>query len=97
MHEHRLARDLWPALERLAREHGLSKVTAVTIEVGMLHLVEEDFLRHSFEHVFEGTIFQGANMEIRILEPGQTITDAQNQPDVATGQELIIRRIAGEQ
>ncbi len=96
MHEHKLAREIMPSLEQLAKENGLSKVTKIVLDVGMLHSVEADFLAHSFEHAFEGTIFEGAETEINILEPGQKIKDPQGNEIVATGREFIIKKLEGE-
>ena len=96
MHEHGLARDIYPELEKLAQENNLSKVTHVILDIGMLHGVEADFLAHSFEHAFEGTIFEGAKVEINIIEPSQEILDENNKPAIATGREIIIRKIDGE-
>ncbi len=96
MHEHKLAREIMPSLEQLARQNGLNKVTRIVLDVGMLHSVEADFLAHSFEHAFEGTIFEGAVTDINIIEPGQKITDSQGNETIATGREFIIKRLEGE-
>lgn len=94
MHEHGLARDLMPELQNVARAHGLSRVTRVALDVGMLQGVEADFLAHSLGHAFEGTIFEGAHVDIRILEPGQTLPGTETR---ATGRELTIRTLTGNQ
>ncbi len=96
MHEHKLAREIMPTLEQLARENGLQKVTKIALDVGMLHSVEADFLAHSFEHAFEGTMFEGAVTEINIIEPGQKITDAEGNETIANGREFIIKKLEGE-
>lgn len=96
MHEHQLARDVWPVLEQMARTHGLTKVTRVVLDVGIFHGATPEFLIHSFEHLFEKTPFQGAAVEINTIEPGQTIQDPNRRPALATGREIIIRTLAGE-
>jgi Zn finger protein HypA/HybF involved in hydrogenase expression len=93
MHEHGLARDLFPEFQRAARLHHFSRVTRVVLDIGMLHGADADFLAHSFEHIFEGTIFEGAEVEIHILEPGQDLPDTDGK---ATGRELVIRSLTGE-
>ncbi len=96
MHEHKLAKEIMPSLESLAEENGLKKVTKIVLEVGMLHSVEADFLAHSFEHAFEGTVFEGAITDIKIVEPGDKIDDADGNTKLATGREFIIRKIEGD-
>jgi len=87
-----------PALQKAAEQAGLKKVTAVVLDVGMLHNVSEEFLAHSFEHAFEGTVFQGAVVKINIIEPGRQIDPTVDEPaKQATGFELIIRRLEGEE
>jgi len=96
MHEHKLAREILPALEQLARDNGLKKVTKIVLDVGMLHSVEADFLAHSFEHAFEGTIFEGAETDINIVEPGEKLTGPDGNTTIANGREIIIKKIEGE-
>jgi len=97
MHEHGLAKELWPQLRELAEREGFKKVTRIEMTVGMLHGVSADFLIHSFEHAFEGTGFEGAAMQVTIVEPGQEIHDPQQGGPVrASGWELMITRIEGE-
>ena len=97
MHEHGLAKELWPQLRRIADSDGFVKVTRVEMIVGMLHGVSADFLAHSFEHAFESTNFQGARMGITIVDPGQQYTPpGAEKPVTADGWELLITRIEGE-
>lgn len=97
MHEHGLARELWPQFQRIAADSGFVKVTAVDMTVGMLHGVSADFLAHSFEHAFEGTGFEGAKMQITIIDPDQEYTPPNSDESVtATGWELLITRIEGD-
>ena len=97
MHEHGLARELWPQLKRIAHEKGFSMVTGVEMVVGMLHGVTAEFLAHSFEHAFEGTGFEGASVKISIVDPGeQFTTPGQDDSRVAGGWELLVVRMEGE-
>ena len=97
MHEHGLAKELWPQLRQIAEQSGFVKVTRVDMAVGALHGVSADFLAHSFEHAFEGSNFEGAAMDIRIVDPGDVVR-APDRPDdmTATGWELLISRIEGD-
>ena len=96
MHEHGLARELWPQLKALADEKQLTKVTRVEMIVGMLHGVSADFLAHSFEHAFEGTSFEGAVTEITVVDPGDSIPAEGGTSATATGWELMITRMEGD-
>ena len=97
MHEHGLAKELWPQLQQIARAKGFAKVTRVKMTVGMLHGVAAEFLAHSFEHAFEGTDFEGAEMDITIVDPQQEFTPpGAAESMTATGWELLITTIEGE-
>jgi hypothetical protein len=96
MHEHGLARELWPQLKQVADRAGFERVTRVEMIVGSLHGVSADFLAHSFEHAFEGTNFEGAEIQIDLVDPGDQV-DAPGRSDtmVANGFDLVIKRIEG--
>lgn len=97
MHESGLARELWPQLQQIAETRGIERVTRVEMIVGMLHGVSEEMLVHSFEHAFEGTNFQGARLEISVVEPGESFRPPGNsQRQTATGWELLVVRLEGE-
>jgi Zn finger protein HypA/HybF involved in hydrogenase expression len=96
MHEHHLAKDIFHTLQHLAEDKKLKKITHIEINVGLFHNVEPEFLIHSFEHAFEGTFFECAAVVIKIINPGDAITDDKGQQSSATGREIIIRSISGE-
>ena len=96
MHEHGLAKELWPQIRRLAEDRGLKKVERVDLVVGSLHGVAGDFLSHSLHHAFEGTIFDGCDVRVSVVEPGEPIAAEPGQPGgPAGGWELMITRIEG--
>ncbi|MGC9454700.1 MAG: hydrogenase/urease maturation nickel metallochaperone HypA [Phycisphaerae bacterium] len=98
MHEHGLAKELWPQLKQLAETHGYQRVRRIEMVVGMLHGVSADFLAHSFEHAFEGTNFQGATVEITIVDPGEEYTPpGADEPLTANGWELLITSFEGDE
>ena len=98
MHEHGLAKELWPQLQQIAQTKRLNRVQRVEMIVGMLHGVAADFLAHSFEHAFEGTSFEGATVEITIVEPAEEYTvPGSGQSQTATGWELLVTRLEGPQ
>ena len=98
MHEHGLAKELWPQMQQAARSSGFAKVTRVDMIVGGLHGVSADFLAHSLrEHAFGGTIFEGAELNIALVDPAEELA-VPGQPGrlTASGWELMITRIEGD-
>ena len=96
MHEHGLAKELWPQLQQIARQKGLTRVRRLEMIVGLLHGVSADFLAHSFEHAFEGSSFEGARVEITIVEPGQEFVVRDGQAATANGWEILVTVIEGD-
>jgi len=65
MHELGIARDLFKIVVQKAKENSLKAVTKVRIKVGVASGIEEGLLRHSFlDHIFPGTIAEGAELEL---------------------------------
>jgi Zn finger protein HypA/HybF involved in hydrogenase expression len=92
MHEHGLARELLPQLEDIAKSMGLIRVKRLDMTVGTLHGVSSEILIHSFQHVFEGTILQGTEVHIAIVDPGQEFVPPNSSERMtATGWELLVR------
>ncbi len=98
MHEHGLAKELWPQLRQLAEAKDFAKVTRIDMIVGMLHGVSGDFLAHSFEHAFEDTNFEGAKVNVTVVDPGDKVPagDEGDAPSAASGWELMVTRIEGQ-
>jgi Zn finger protein HypA/HybF involved in hydrogenase expression len=98
MHEHGLAKELWPQFQQIAETQGLVRVRRIEMVVGMLHGVSADFLAHSFEHAFEGTSFEGAEVGITIVDPGEQYTPpGADEPQTANGWELLVTRFEGDE
>ncbi len=96
MHEHGLAKELWPQLQQIAQQKGLTRVQKLEMTVGLLHGVSADFLAHSFEHAFEGSLFEGAQVNITIVEPGQEFLVREGESTTANGWEILVTSIEGE-
>ena len=97
MHEHGLAKDLWPQLRQIAENSGFLTVTRVDMTVGSLHGVSAEFLAHSFQHAFEGSMFDGAAVNITIIDPGCDFRPpGRSDHTIATGWEILITRLEGE-
>jgi Zn finger protein HypA/HybF involved in hydrogenase expression len=98
MHEHGLAKELWPQLQGIAEMKGLRRVDRVEMIVGLLHGASAEFLAHSFEHAFAGSTFQGARVHITIVEPGEEFTPPNSdQPTLASGWELLVVKMEGQE
>ena len=97
MHEHGLAKEIWPQMQRIAEENGFAKVTRVDLTVGSLHGVSSDFMAHSLaDHAFPGTIFEGVDLNITTVDPAETLSLSDQKPTPATGWELMITRMEGD-
>ncbi len=97
MHEHGLARELLPQLKEIASSMGLARVKRMEMTLGALHGVTCEMLVHSFQHVFEGTALQGAEVNILLVEPGQEfLPPNSSQATTATGWELLVS-LTGEE
>ena len=96
MHEHGLAKELWPQLQQLAEDKSFAKVTRIDMTVGMLHGVSAEFLAHSFEHAFEDTNFEGAQVNVTIVDPGDELpSQDEGETTNANGWELMVTAIEG--
>jgi len=64
MHEFSIASNIVDIVNRTAQAHGISRVTRVKIKVGELRLVMPDSLLFSFNVCTEGTVAEGAVLQI---------------------------------
>ena len=97
MHEHGLAKEIWPQIQQIADDNGFSKVTRVDLTVGSLHGVAAEMMAHSLEdHAFCGTIFDGAHVNVTTVDPTATLELPKQEPTVATGWELMITGMEGD-
>jgi len=97
MHEHGLAKELWPQLKQIARDLGFATVSEVDLTIGSLHGASAEFLAHSFEHAFEGSSFDGAKVTVLVVEPGDAYAAPNvDEPQTANGWEIFITKIEGE-
>ncbi len=70
MHEMSLAGSVLEIIEDAAREQGFSRVRSVVLEIGRLAAVENEAMRFCFDAVMQGSIAEGAALEI-IDVPGE--------------------------
>lgn len=69
MHEMSLAEGVLQLVEETAQREKAQRVKLVVLEIGLLSSVEPDALRFCFEAVTQGSVAQGATLEI-IQTPG---------------------------
>jgi hydrogenase nickel incorporation protein HypA/HybF len=66
MHEFSIVRSLLDLVERYVRENGGGRVTRVVVRVGVVSGADPYLLRTAFETFREGTVAEGAELEIEI-------------------------------
>lgn len=64
MHEMSLAESVLDIIEEAALTQGFSRVNGVILEIGQLAAVEVDAMRFCFEAVMQGTLAEGARLDI---------------------------------
>lgn len=69
MHELGIMSGVMDAVQQSADNAGADKVLKVTLSVGVMTEAIEDALRFAFEALSEGTICDGAELEINMIQP----------------------------
>lgn len=64
MHEFSLMADLLRKIERLAKDAGAGRVTAVKVKLGALSHMTPDHFREHFEQATVGTIAEDAKLDV---------------------------------
>ncbi len=67
MHETAIVEGLMRILQRQAAQHGVARITGVTVKVGRLRAVEPAQLVACFEMFAEGTVAEGAQLQVLSL------------------------------
>ena len=67
MHEVGIAEEL--VRQVLAAACGMARVTEVAVDVGALQWVDSDALRQAFDAASQGTLAEGARLELREVPP----------------------------
>jgi hydrogenase nickel incorporation protein HypA/HybF len=73
MHESGIVEELIHELEKVARANGSARVTRVEVGVGELAGFSREHFEEHFRHASNGTIAQGAELEIHTT-PGDSLT-----------------------
>ena len=69
MHELSLCMNLVDQLADLARHHGATSVARVELQVGTLSGIEPRLLEDAFPFASAGTIAEGADLSIEVVQP----------------------------
>ena len=67
MHEFTLMADLLKKIERIAKENDSDRVLSVSVKLGALSHISPGHFREHFEHAIEGTVAEGAELEVEQL------------------------------
>lgn len=70
MHEASVASEILRIVEQAAVQGGVSRVTAITLQIGVFSCIQPDLLQVAFAVVSQGTIAQDALLQIEWL-PGR--------------------------
>lgn len=93
-----LAQELLPELKAIAKIHNYRKVYYIEMIVGRMHHVTADALEADLSLAFAGTPFSGADLEIRIVNAGETYRSRNSAEDVtANGFEVLVVRMTGDE
>lgn len=74
MHELSLCRTIIDIIHDHTKEKKINRIKKITLEIGQLAAVDESALRFGFEAISDGSIAQGAILDILIIE-GQAFCD----------------------
>lgn len=75
MHELGIMTGVMDAVEQTAAQAGATKVLKVVLSIGEMTEAIEDSLRFAFEVLTEGTISEGAELDINIVKPESRCLD----------------------
>ncbi len=81
MHEFSLVSSVITMVEQSAKEAGASKVTSICIVAGDLSQVVDEAMDFAFEALSEGTLCEGAKLEIEHVQPRSRCMDCQKEFD----------------
>ncbi|MEM0233447.1 MAG: hydrogenase maturation nickel metallochaperone HypA [Candidatus Nezhaarchaeales archaeon] len=68
MHELSTASSIFEVVLEVASRHGAKKIIEVNIDVGELTLLNPDQLSMAFKALSEGTIAEGANLNVNVVK-----------------------------
>lgn len=72
MHEFSIIQNLFSIIAKEAAQNHINHINKVTVHIGELRQLVPDFLQFAFTTIAQGTISEGAQLNIEII-PGQAI------------------------
>ena len=79
MHELGIMTGVMESVEEAARNAGATKVLEIDLSVGIMTEAVEDALRFAFEALSEGTMCEGAEFRINMIQPVSTCLECGNE------------------
>ncbi|MFR7746605.1 MAG: hydrogenase maturation nickel metallochaperone HypA [Eggerthellaceae bacterium] len=79
MHELGIMTGVLESAEEAAKNAGADKVLKISLSVGVMTEAIEDVLRFAFDALSEGTIFEGCELEITMIQPVSICLDCGNE------------------
>ncbi|MEF2560459.1 MAG: hydrogenase maturation nickel metallochaperone HypA [Eggerthellaceae bacterium] len=79
MHELGIMTGVMESVEQAACDAGAEKVLKISLSVGVMTEAVEDALRFAFEALSEGTMSEGAEFEINMIEPVSICLECGNE------------------
>ena len=79
MHEMGIISGVLDAVNASAREAGATKVLVVSLRVGVMTEAIPDALQFAFEALGEGTLCEGATLDIQMVEPTSLCLECANE------------------
>lgn len=79
MHELGIMTGVMESVEEAARNAGADKVLEIDLSVGVMTEAVEDALRFAFEALSEGTMCEGAEFRINMIQPVSTCLECGNE------------------
>ena len=64
MHEFSLVNAIIDSIEEFAQKNGCKKICSVKLKIGAMRQVVPDIMKFAFEAASEGTVLEGASLEI---------------------------------
>jgi hydrogenase nickel incorporation protein HypA/HybF len=108
-HEGGIAQDILKKILSEAKRRGLSKVKLAKVIVGEANLAQPDNIKFSFESISQGTIAQGAKLDIRLTKLKARCSSCKSEYDLSaslscphckgkeidifSGQELLVESV----
>ncbi len=82
MHELKVIQDIFPLVEKVAKENRLKSISRVVLSIGKLRQVQSEFLQFAFAAVAENTIAKGAELVIKPIPVTLLCQDCKKQFEV---------------